>query len=429
MSATFDFLSIRTVPSTYSWDLNAIREGINFPVITDSSLLSSTSTNSQGVEYFGYAPFVSLSLSSSVGSLSPSAVAVRRVTDFGDYYNSESNILVSPTLSNEAFCHNYIMPGLYSIKMTRTEYTLIESQGGGVGCIYIQPLTDIERFPLSWQWYNFLCESPSQYNTPVTWQETEFQQPEQLVWSETYGPCYSINANTSQTSWTWNNVTCNLTANPLGNDTKWDDTKCDAPLNIRWDQIAGSACQSSTTQYTLSATSQTFTKELYLKVIEIPPKCYLSTINAPVDKTSPYTVRLTARYTRCGSFPIEKIVWDLGDGSPLLVQRREIPNTDPRFTYSTNPTPFNTDWKDPRNYDVIHTYNRTSRSQFSFYPSITAYASSTGTSDCAAIIIGPLKLSEFENETVHILQNELTDHGKVLIGEVSDSVALWSINK
>lgn len=426
MSATFDFLSIKTVPSTYSWDVDGLPRGTSFPFVTDSSLLSLTSTNSEGVEYFGYSPFVSLSLSSSVGSISPSAVAVRRITDFGDYYNSESNIVVSPTLSNEAFCHNYIMPGLYSIKMTRTEFILVETQGGSVGCVYIQPLTDLERFPLSWQWYNFLCKSPSPYNTPVTWSQSEFQQPEQLVWSETYGPCYSLNVNTSQTSWTWNNVTCDLTANPLANTTTWDETKCDAPLNMRWQQISGSACQPTNTQYTLSANSQVFTKELYLRVLEIPPKCYLSTVNAPTSGISPYTVRLTPRYIRCGSFPIEKIVWDLGDGSPLLVQRRITPNTDPKFVYTNV---FVTDWKDPRNYDIVHTYNRTSRSQFSFYPSITAYASSTGTSDCAAIVIGPLRLPEFQNEAVGILQNELTDHGKVLVGEVSNSVALWSINK
>lgn len=426
MSATFDFFSIKTVPSTYSWDVNGLPRGTSFPFVTDSSLLTSASNNSQGVEYFGYAPFVSLSLSSSVGTISPSAVAVRRVTDFGDYYNSESNLLVSPTLSNEAFCHNYIMPGLYSIKMTQTEYLLVETQGTAAGCVYIQPLTDIERFPLSWQWYNFLCESPSPYNTPVTWSQAEFQQPEQLVWSETNGPCYALNASTSQTSWIWNNVTCNLTANPLANSTKWDDTKCDSPLNTRWEQLSGSACQGSTTQFTLSATSETFTKELYLRVLEIPPKCYLAVQSAPSSKVSPYTVQLTPRYTRCGSFPIEKIVWDLGDGSPLLVQRRASINDNPKFVYTNR---FNTDWKDPRNYDIVHTYNRTSRSQFSFYPSITAYTSSTSTSDCASIIIGPLSASEFQNETVSILQNELTDHGKVLIGEVSNSVALWSINK
>lgn len=430
MSATFDFFSIKTVPSTYSWDIERNPVGNSFPFITDSSLLALTSTNSSGVEYFGYAPYVSLSLSSTVGDINLSTVAIRRITDFGDYYNSESNVLVSPTSLNEVFCHNYIMPGLYSVKMTQTEYILVEAQSTSENPIYIQPLDQLERFPLSWQWYNFVCLSPlssSPYNTPTTWQQTEFQQQEQLFWSQTSGPCYNPNASSSsQLSWEWNNATCNLTANPLGNSTTWDQTKCDSPFNKKWDDIRGAALGGSSAQYTLSAFTQTFAKEFYLRVIEIPPKCYLTAINPPIDKTSSYTVRLSPCYTRCGSFPIEKIVWDLGDGTPLLVQRRKSPTSGAPFIFSNK---FNTDWKDPRNYDVIHTYTRTSRSEFSFYPSITAYVSSTSTTDCASIVIGPLKLAELENDNINLIQAELTDHGKVLIAEIDNNAALWSSSR
>lgn len=419
MSATLNFLSIKTVPSNYSWDKDGVPVGTTIPFITATQMLTSSSTNSEGMEYFGYAPLVSLSLSSAAGTVSPSAVAIRRIVDFGDYYNSEFNSTVSPTLSDEVYCHNYVMPGLYSVKLIRNEYILVEEQSNNDN-VYVQPLEQRERFPLSWQWYNFLCESPSPYNTPTTWEQAQFQQSGELTWAEAYGPCYS------QLSWTWNTVTSSTNVSPFAHSTTWNDTECDSALNTTWLSISATACQSSTTQYTISSVTETIEKDLYLRVLEIPPKCYLATINAPTNKISPYTVQLSPRYTKCGSFPIEKIVWDLGDGSPLLVQRRIAPNSTPPFIYTGV---FNLDWKDPRNYDIIHTYKRTSRADFSFYPSVTAYASSTSTSDCAAIIIGPLQLSEVENSSISLLQNELTDHGKIIIAQVDNNVALWSTNK
>ena len=85
--------------------------------------------------------------------------------------------------------------------------------------------------------------------------------------------------------------------------------------------------------------------------------------------------------------------------------------------------------KDPRNYDVIHTYRKTFDAGFSFYPSLTAYASSTGAYDCTAAIVGPLKLPSATEFNMAILQNELTDHGKAIIGEVEGAAAAWRMDK
>jgi hypothetical protein len=482
-NSTFDFFSIRTVTPDYSWDKGIPIRDSGVTLVTDVALLTTQSNNPEQIEYVGYAPYLSLSLSSAPGTQSLSSLAIQRIVDFGDFYNSDSNVTVSPTLSNEVYCHNYIMPGLYTITFKQIDYKSVEEETFQLfkcterycldwswkkrscedpleptitwtntlsgesyekrwvdrpeercenaslasGGLYVQPDVQGQRAPLSWQWYNFLCQSQDNpRNTPVTWAQSVFQGSEQLIWSSVGSPC--LEYNTKQASWVWNNVTCDLTANPLANNTTWDQTVCESPSNKTWDSIAGDNCSSK--PISITTQEQTKIKQAMVRVLEIPPTAYLS-IEQPNnidDRTSPLTVRLSPRFVKTGSFPIEKIVWDLGDGSPLLTQRRWSNDTSAPFVFSNQ---FDVDWQDPRNYDVVHTYRKTPESGFAFYPSITAYASSTGTFDCASTVVGPLKLQTF-NGTINkitLLQNELTDFGKVIVGEVDNSIAVWKTNK
>jgi len=218
--STFDPLYFKTVPPTYSWDQGT--PGVNydpFGYITGlSSVKASTTLNDEKVEYVGYAPFAYFSLSSFPGELRDDYLALERTVDFGDYYNSESNVVTIPGLSSEKFCHIYVMPGLYTITYTRTEHTYYEyididgsgnclqkycidwsygslksdiarkqfitwgsAQTGGIyqkkweferceaseymmAGLYIQPTDKAVKHPLSWQWYNFLC-TPLSGNT------------------------------------------------------------------------------------------------------------------------------------------------------------------------------------------------------------------------------------------------------------------------
>ena len=473
-NVTFDFFSINSVPPDYSWDDGTPR--VEFPnsrLITDSSLLTGTES-----AYIGYAPYTSVSLSSFAGTPSLSSIAIQRVADFGDYYNTDSNITSSPTLSNEVYCHNYIMPGLNTIKFTKTEYVNVgtveyqafscieryclewtwnkrdctdtleptitwnntlssqqyekrwndrpeercDAAWANSGGLYVQPEQELQQLPFNWQWYNFLCSSPTNpRNNPITWNQSGFQDSNQLIWSGISGPC--LEYATESVSWLWNNVSCDLSANPLAKVLTWDETKCDSSLSKTWDGMGGGNC--SQKPLTLSAKEVTIVKEAFLRVLEIPPVAYLSAIDLTPGKISPLTVRLTPRFVKCGSFPIEKIVWDLGDGSPLLTQRRWSPDSNSPFVFSDI---FNLDWHDPRNFDVIHTYRKLPTSGFSYYPSITAYSSSTGTADCASTIVGPLKLQTFDGSSITLLQNELTDNGKVIVGEINDGVAVWRID-
>lgn len=134
---------------------------------------------------------------------------------------------------------------------------------------------------------------------------------------------------------------------------------------------------------------------------------------------APHTVRLTARTTRSGSFPIEKIVWDFGDGTPQLTVSRYATAVND-FLVKNNI--LSGDPADPRNYDPVHTYYRSYNTFPVFYPSITAYASSTNSLDSCSITIGPISLSSV-SEKIKILKSSLTPKETFYALQVEDNVA------
>jgi len=183
-----------------------------------------------------------------------------------------------------------------------------------------------------------------------------------------------------------------------------------------------------------------YTKEIIVTVTENFPTAYIDIFQHPnfANRNSPYKVRLSARNVQPGSFPIERIDWDLGDGTPIKTQRRWAINTDPEFEFTNV---FIADWKDPRNYDIIHEYVVHPGSGLTFYPSLTCYSSSTAAYDCAKGIVGPINPSPLLPEDgynqeqasarkpIKLIQNELTDNGKVLLGELDCTAVLWKYDK
>jgi hypothetical protein len=476
MNSTVEFYSFKTVLPDYSWDYGTPLVEYN-TFLTNTQNFIAPSNNDLGREYVGYAPFFSVTLSSAAGSVALSSAAMRRDIDFGDYYNQETNNAFTASLSNVLFCHNYVMPGLYTIRFKQMEWVYIQTATSGIydcldrycinwtwaqancliggfpitwqstltgeeyekiwrfeGCdadwasragLYIQPVEQRERFPLSWQWYNFFCQSINNpKNTPVTWAQATFQGPEELTWSGTSGPCLEISTN--NTIWRWDNIKCDTQSNPLVDPITWDETKCSEPGSKTWSQVA-LACEEIAP--TLSAGVREVIKEATIRVLEIPPKVYLHAVDLPdpEELRSPLTVRLTPRYIKCGSFPIEKIVWDLGDGSPLITQRRWANISEKPFAYNSV---FNLDYEDPRNFDIIHTYNKDLQTVYAFYPSITAYASSTGTTDCAATVIGPIQVDSTKvvAPKLTLLQNELVKDKVVLLGDIDNTIAAWNVD-
>jgi hypothetical protein len=107
---------------------------------------------------------------------------------------------------------------------------------------------------------------------------------------------------------------------------------------------------------------------------------------------SPLTIEFTPRSTKPGSFPIERIDWDFGDGTPLVTISRHTTLTgDSNIIFTINPTV--KDLEDPRNYNVRHTYTRsTFTDPRTFYPSITAYSAVTDAHSSCSREIGPIGL-------------------------------------
>ena len=153
-------------------------------------------------------------------------------------------------------------------------------------------------------------------------------------------------------------------------------------------------------------------------VQEIVPKANLYSVTQPTTGYAPFLVRLTARTTIPGSFPVDKILWDFGDGSERLLVSRYYnePNSNLIFT-----NVLSSDSQDPRNYDVLHTYTRECDTYPVFYPSITAYSSSTNSVDTCSLTIGPVLLSTTDAQ-FHILKGRNTPYGNLYSAEIDKNI-------
>jgi len=327
MNSTLDVTYAVSVPSTFSWDTSSYSTNTVVPQLSNGVPL-----------YVGYAPLVQLTLSSFPYNYSLGSAFFIRAINFGDYYNTQTNVLkisgVAPVYVN----HTYIMPGLYSVTMTEAEYSNIDSI-------------------------------------------------------------------------TWNEVTTNVNS-----DLFW---QAYTHLDLNG--------QTNIIPQTTAIVTQLSTVNVLLSVVELMPTAYLSSNISTVssDIVFPLTITFTPRFVHAGSFPIEKIVWDLGDGSPLLTKRRWDSNTFSPFV-STNA--LSADPADPRNFDVVYTYRKQDLAQYTFYPSITAYASSTGSSDSVAITIGPIKSPDFSmSNSISLLQAELNENGTVIVGQLGNDIGVWKI--
>ncbi len=209
----------------------------------------------------------------------------------------------------------------------------------------------------------------------------------------------------------------------------WSGVSIEADPALVWTNytgIEGYTINGQTVLPNVTALITRDTASFLISVVEIPPTAYLSSDIPLIQEhiVFPLTVKITPRFTQTGSFPIEKIVWDLGDGSPLLTKTRWDTNTSLPFVTSGS---LSADPLDPRNFDIIHTYTKPDNSVYSFYPSISVYTQSTGTMDVCSITIGPILSQNFDSaqQDFGVLQTELNENGVVVVGHVEDSVGIW----
>lgn len=169
-------------------------------------------------------------------------------------------------------------------------------------------------------------------------------------------------------------------------------------------------------------TEQTIIKTMYVTVQELPPVASILSVSA-VNGNSPLKVQLSPRNCKAGSFPIDRIDWDFGDGSPIItISRYTLPVLDNNKTINTGY--FISDPLDVRNIDVVHTYFRNKDTYPVFYPSLTCYSANTNTSDSCCITIGPISFSNSSIEDIHILKARNTNKGNVYAFSENNKVSL-----
>lgn len=439
MEINFDSITVKTVRSDYSWD----RYNPNIEVVEDAS--------SDPFTFFCYAPYTNVKIETSVENYHPYAVITQRKVDFGDYYNADSSTQLAATSGAQSkyatFSHNYIMPGEYTISVTETQYIRTNNPCCSSSCpddpnlrrpydLYTETLMPRKRVPYAWMWYCFMAEERDprteffgslQPGTEcLTWDDCAFQGKSQVTWDETQGP--SFETRSKDVSWQWKFVLCNPTDSTaaLNQRVRWGYTKHDSFLPRTWKHIKELGCDGKNCWEMvprLSAYPVTKTYERKIKVVEIPPDAYVTTttLASGID----FTVRLSPRFTRCGSFPIEKIIWDLGDGTPQFEISRWDTSNHPRFVFNNE---LERDNPDPRNFDVIHTYKRNFDKASCFYASITAVTSSSFSTNRAAVTVGPVILEDISTY-IDVVQNQLTEKGKAYMGQIKDQIVFWNNEK
>ena len=431
MQINFDNISVKTVKPDYSWDLyNPSEDNMQEADFTDFEYV------------IGYAPFVNVQLDTSITDINPYSLVFEREVNFGDYYNSETNTEMTSITGSYVFGHNYIMPGEYTIKVAQTEYIKVNNPCCDPPCennltrasdLFVEQGAPTKRLPYSWMWYCFMQNDVDPRNEffgaleagsqCLTWEDCEFQSSRQITWDEAAGPAFEVRSR--DVSWQWKKVVCDPNEDELYTQkVEWSYTKQDNFLPRTWKQIKNLGCDGINCLEVvpiLSAHSITKVYEKKIKVLEILPEAYLTLISQVTGDS--LTAHLSPRLTRCGSFPIEKIIWDLGDGTPFFEQTRWSVNTDPKFVFNKE---IEQDVYDPRNYDVVHTYSRNFANGSCFYPSITAVSSSTSSTDRAALTIGPVMLENINND-IELIQTDLTDQGRAYMGQVKDNIVFWNL--
>jgi hypothetical protein len=182
--------------------------------------------------------------------------------------------------------------------------------------------------------------------------------------------------------------------------------------------------------YNISLSSATrnlsFTRLSAVTVTEILPKASLFSATRPVSGNTPYTITFSPKNVLPGSFPIDRIDWDFGDGSPIqVVTRFSILDSD-KFTFTNV---FSSDIKDPRNYNPNHTYIRTYDTGGIYYPSLTAYSSSTGSYDACSIGIGPIFIDQILNpDNLQLLKVRNNNQQKIYWANIADDLAIVTTN-
>ena len=356
MNTGLAIISGQTVPSTYSWD-----NGVPFSGKTGTSV---NVTNTVPI-ISGYAPGLRVVFKNTSSNEYSYNITEKYEWAFGDYYNSANNILSLACPNNVE--HIYVMPGTYSVKITHTKTetpTIIDPS-----LRHCQGLYNYQ-----WYWDNLMPGLAQ----AVTWDDLLPNAKLAKTWGNE-SACFDKYCS----FWSWSNLATGGT-----NPYTWEDTSNagGGKYPKRWEGNEGNdgaSCSNTTAVPVQTVSAVDATLVGIIQVLEIPPIANMAVVNNGVLVSttygiSPLTVQLTPRIIKAGSFPIDRIDWDMGDDTGLFTVTRYT-TADPSIFKFTGQ--YSNDLLDPRNYDVMYTYTRNSKQYATYYPSLTAYAGSTGTYD------------------------------------------------
>jgi hypothetical protein len=393
MQTSFYILCAQTVPVDYVWDKGT---PLNGSVATTTTVPDSTTTYVSG-----YAPGVRVVFQNT----SVPQANFENITynwNFGDYYNDINNFVSLSCISS--IDHVYVMPGTYRVTLglvqTRVDTTL--GTGNDILCR--------GKYGFRWYWndLNFGDQNAK------TWDETRNGTPFQKQWTDEV-QCFEKYC----TTWSWQDL---QNAYP----TTWGDTQTGGNKEKKWmfeDNDTICTVNDANFLNSLAKIEQTVTTtEIVVK--EKPPIAGMYCMTRPTVGYTPLTVRLTPRTTQTGSFPIDRIDWNFGDGSPIKTITRFAPpsGTDIVVNNILDPLAFPNDPNDVRNFDILHTYIVNRDTYPVFYPSLTCYSACTNTADSCCITIGPITLSSQPTET-HLVKARNTLKGNIYTFNVDGNVA------
>ena len=391
----FNIVSADTVPINYTWDA-----GVPFDSLDNTVPAYSTTSYTSG-----YAPGLKVRFSN-LSKISPIVRNTAYNWNFGDYYNDTDNFTTT-TSANTVVEHTYVMPGRYAVILNAAE-TLPEQNNLVANDRYC-----LGRHVVRWFWDDLTCQSLNN----IRWDETKCNRgstPLNRYRPKTWGDEYACLGKYCK-AWSWMGHVRSIAQ--LG-AVRWNETQTGSEYEKKW-QFEPNNIECAVAE-AIEPFSQTTIKQNIIEVFEVPPVASMHSVTQPVTGTAPFTVTLTPKACKTGSFPIDRIDWNLGDGTPTITVTRYTEPANKRFTKAI-PLPFPDDPADVRNYNVTHTYNFTKDTYPIFYPSLTCYSANTNTADACSITIGPLSVSYKPNK-ISLVKGKNTSKGNIYALEVDDNI-------
>lgn len=151
-----------------------------------------------------------------------------------------------------------------------------------------------------------------------------------------------------------------------------------------------------------SSSIDILTKSQYVRMTQVTQPSANLTILPPNSGFSPFTATFQFSGSRSGAFPIQSLLLDFGDGSPIVSINRQLSSS-----LFENKSRFPNDLKDPRNFEVSHTYQIQSLfDSGTFYPTLSVIEMGTNNKSLISNIVGPIKLPPINDKEYSVIKTQ-----------------------